>query len=85
MTNIARYTRGHLFNLYEPKRTALVEQIGSVLGDMETGDYRNLSKFAGRIRRLGQIAHDRNCLLYVDAEQTFIQDAIESFGQQMTH
>lgn len=26
-----------------------------------------------------------NCKLYVDAEQTFVQGAIESFGQQMTH
>lgn len=32
-----------------------------------------------------QLAQERNCKLYVDAEQTYMQAAIESFGQQMTH
>jgi proline dehydrogenase len=31
------------------------------------------------------MAFERNCMLYIDAEQTFMQSAIESFGQQMTH
>lgn len=35
--------------------------------------------------KLTRRADERNCQLYVDAEQTFIQAAIESFGQQMTH
>lgn len=34
---------------------------------------------------VGRLAFERNCMLYVDAEQTFMQAAIESFGQQMTH
>ena len=34
---------------------------------------------------MSEVANESNCRLYVDAEQTFIQAAIESFGQQMTH
>lgn len=34
---------------------------------------------------MGTLASERGCKLYVDAEQTFMQAAIESFGQQMTH
>ena len=34
---------------------------------------------------MADYADQRDCSLYVDAEQTFIQAAIESFGQQMTH
>ena len=30
-------------------------------------------------------ANERNCKLYIDAEQTFLQLAIESFAQQATH
>lgn len=41
--------------------------------------------FQGRITRLANFASERNCSLYVDAEQTFLQFAIESYGQQLTH
>jgi proline dehydrogenase len=34
---------------------------------------------------LTKVANDHNCSLYVDAEQTSMQSAIESFGQQLTH
>lgn len=30
-------------------------------------------------------ANERDCVLYVDAEQSYMQGAIESFGQQLTH
>lgn len=32
-----------------------------------------------------EFANERNCKLYIDAEQTFLQNAIESFAQQATH
>lgn len=54
------------------------------MGGLTGEDYANFDKFAGRARELGELATARNCKLYVDAEQTFIQAAIESFGQQMT-
>ena len=30
---------------------------------------------------MSELANERNCLLYVDAEQSYIQDAIASWGQ----
>lgn len=42
-------------------------------------------KFAERTNEIGRAAQKHNNLLLVDAEQTFMQGAIESFGQQMTH
>ena len=85
MTNIARYKNGHLFDMYSGKRSALIEQLGAKLGGMTSADYANLDLFYGRMRHLSETAKASNCSLYVDAEQTFIQAGIESFGQQMTH
>ena len=70
MTNIARYTNGHLFDMYsgEQGRTALVTQLGAKLGGMTGEDYANLDLFYGRMRHLSEFARDRNCSLYVDAE-----------------
>ena len=62
-----------------------MEQIARKLGNFTDEDFVNLDLFNGRIMKLTRHANLKNCLLYVDAEQTFIQAAIESFGQQMTH
>jgi len=62
-----------------------MEQIARKLGNLTDEDFVNLDLFNGRMRELTRHANLKNCLLYVDAEQTFIQAAIESFGQQMTH
>ena len=76
MTNLARYTNGHLFRLYpgetDSPRTDLETKLGAVLGGMTETDYRNFDLFAGRARELGTLATAKNCKLYVDAEQTFI-------------
>lgn len=52
---------------------------------MPEEDFKLFDKFADRVVQLGDYAAEHNCKLYVDAEQTFVQGAIESFGQQMTH
>ena len=67
MTNIARYTNGHLFTI-DGNRTALTNQIASVLGDVKESDYENMDLFYGRINKLSDVANDKNCKLYVDAE-----------------
>ena len=46
-----------------------------------TKDFDDMDKFGDRIRKISDYASERNCQLYVDAEQTYIQAAIESFGQ----
>jgi hypothetical protein len=67
MTNIARYTNGHLFDLYG-ERTALTTQIAKVLGGLSDQDLANYDLFAARVQRLGTVAAARNCHLYIDAE-----------------
>lgn len=84
ITNVSRYAHGHLFNLYSD-RTALEKQIALKLGGLTEQDFVDVDKFGDRIIKISNYSSERNCQLYVDAEQTFIQAAIESFGQQMTH
>ena len=79
MSNISLYKNGHLFQIYG-ERTALVEQIAAKLGGVTEADFADFDLFAGRARILGEEADANRCLLYVDAEQSFIQAAIESFG-----
>ena len=67
MTNIARYTNGHLFELYG-KRTELTTKIAKALGDLSDKDLDNYDLFTDRVRRLGAVANERNCHLYIDAE-----------------
>ena len=48
-------------------------------------DMQIYDTFSERVLSIAELATKRNCLLYIDAEQTFMQSAIESFGQQLTH
>lgn len=81
MNNIALYKNGHLFDLYASDCTELEKKIALALGGVTEADLENFRLFAARVKNLSEEAFRRNCKLYVDAEQTFIQAAIESFGQ----
>lgn len=84
MTNVHRYYGGHVYSVYRPD-SELMKQIVVRLGGLNEEDFKNAKLFVARIRRISDVASEKNCKLYVDAEQTYIQAAIESFGQQMTH
>jgi len=47
MSNIARYTNGHLFSIYGD-RTPLTEQLARTLGGLSDTDFENFDKFAQR-------------------------------------
>lgn len=83
MKAISRYYGGHLFNLYRPM-SSLETQLAYKLGNMTPEDIKKFELFIGRTLDLTKYANERNCSLYVDAEQSFIQYGIESFGQQLT-
>ena len=87
MSNIARFKNGHLYDLYKigQNRNPLLEQIGAKLGGLTETDFTDFDLFAKRMYLLTELGMERNCRCWVDAEQTFIQDAIESLGQQMCH
>ena len=41
--------------------------------------------FSDRVNRLTERADEVNCALLIDAEQTYMQAAIDSFAQQLAH
>lgn len=80
------YANAHLFRLDKELRHPLLEKIALNCGAGVTHqDLEVFDTFSTMLNELGDLSHERNCLLYVDAEQSFMQRAIESFGQQMTH
>ena len=87
VTRLEVYANGHLFKLFDSpvdktllKRIAIGTGVGVSEADLEVCD-----TFKDRLVRMTTLANERNCLLYVDAEQSYIQDAIASWGQQLTH
>jgi hypothetical protein len=52
-------------------------------GDFEDSDFTKFELFKGRIDKLISSAIKHKSRLYLDAEQTYIQTAIEMFGQQI--
>mmetsp|Transcript_28725 Transcript_28725/g.43386 ORF Transcript_28725/g.43386 Transcript_28725/m.43386 type:complete len:293 (+) Transcript_28725:238-1116(+) len=87
VTRLEIYANAHLYKLFESpvgndflKRIAIGCGVGVSEDDMEV-----LDTFKARIVEMTTLANERNCLLYVDAEQSYVQDAIVSWGQQLTH
>ena len=74
MSNIARFKNGHLYDLYRigEHRNPLLKQIGAKLGGLTETDFSDFDKFAERMYLLTELGIERNCRLWVDAEQTFI-------------
>ena len=60
--------------------SSLETQLAYKLGNMTPEDIKKFELFVGRTLELTKYANERNCSLYVDAEQSFIQYGIESFG-----
>lgn len=71
------YANAHLFQLYPHNRLPLLQRIAQAFGATEQ-DLKHFNTFAGRVLSITELASLRNCLLYVDAEQSYIQRAIES-------
>ena len=84
MKNVSRYMGGHLFRLDRPM-SAIERQLAEKLGGLTEEDFQKFESFKGRTNNFTKFSHERGCVLYIDAEQSFLQGAIESFGQQLTH
>jgi len=88
ISSLEIYANGHLFKLdhQDDPNSEFKKKIAIGCGvGLSERDFEIFEKFSERIMSIGKVATERNCLLYVDAEQTFMQAAIESFGQQLTH
>jgi len=55
-------------------------KLGVTPADMEV-----FNIFINRVVTMTTYAHQRNCLLYVDAEQSYMQRELDSIAQQLTH
>ena len=53
------------------------------LGNLTDQDLADVDSINERMIKVSECAHERNCLLYIDAEQTYLQNALDSFTQQM--
>lgn len=86
MDAITRYANGHLFRFYETgPRTSLVKAIAEVTACTTEKDWSDFDLYAERVKKIAVFSAERNCYLYADAEQTWLQDAVESQGQQIAH
>lgn len=75
------YANAHLFRLDKAQRHPVFEKIALNCGAGVTyEDLEVFDTFATMVNELGDLSYNRNCLLYIDAEQSFMQRAIESFG-----
>jgi len=79
MTPLARYKGGHLFSIDRPMNS-LEKDIASKLGEMTSQDFKKFRNFKERTNSFAEYAAKRNTSLYVDAEQSYVQYAIESVG-----
>lgn len=89
VSNLEVYANAHLFKLDKAERRKNQEilskiAIGCGVGVSER-DLEIFENFSEQAMTITKHASEKNCMLYIDAEQTFMQAAIESFGQQLTH
>lgn len=80
VSQLERYANGHLLDVSDPsnelnRRIALGCGVG--LTEQDMGHFVN---FSHRINRLTEHANEVNCALLIDAEQTYMQAAIDSFA-----
>lgn len=80
------FANAHLFRVRPELRTDLQKRIAIGCGTgLTESDLQIFDTFASRLDKLCAYAFERNCMMYIDAEQSYMQAAIESVSQQMTH
>ena len=84
LTRLERYANGHLFPLFSENKHPILSKIASYLG-VTPSDMVILDTFNRRVLEITTLSHSRNCLLYVDAEQSYMQRGLDSIAHQLTH
>jgi len=79
ITQLEKYANGHLLPIVEAERHPFLTKIALGLGVTEV-DLQYYYVFAHRVMEMTKLAHQRNCVFYVDAEQTYMQRAIDSIA-----
>ena len=71
ITQLERYANGHLFPLMEADKHPFLTRLALALGVSEA-DLQHFHVFAHRLVEMTQLGHQRNCVFYVDAEQSYM-------------
>ena len=75
------YANAHLLRTEKHKQTPLLKRIALACNTgVTSNDLLLYEKLAERLIKICEVSFERNVKLYVDAEQTYIQGAIESIG-----
>ena len=84
ISRLERYANAHLFKLDSESRKSnqdLMQRIAIGCGvGISEEDLQIFENFSNQVNTMTDLANERNCMLYIDAEQTFMQSSIESFG-----
>lgn len=84
LSRVERYANGHLFPIYAENKSPFLTQMAHTLG-VTPSDMNIFDTFIRRVVDITTLSYDRNCLLYVDAEQSYMQRALDSIAHQLTH
>ncbi|TNV83788.1 hypothetical protein FGO68_gene8537 [Halteria grandinella] len=82
ISRVERYANGHLFPLFS--NNPFLKRLQLSLGVTQS-DQTIFATFIRRVVDITTLSHQRNCLLYVDAEQSYIQRILDSIAHQLTH
>jgi len=84
LSRVERYANGHLLSIFPENRSVFNQHIATKLG-VTADDLSIFETFSGQVVEITALSHQRNCLLYVDAEQSYMQRGLDSIAHQLTH
>lgn len=84
ISKVERYANAHLFPLYQENKDPFLIKIALELG-VTPSDLGVFDTFIRRVLDITTLSHEKNCLLYVDAEQSYMQRGLDSIAHQLTH
>ncbi|CDW89143.1 proline oxidase [Stylonychia lemnae] len=83
LSQVERWANTHVLPLNPQDRHPVLLSFCKHLGVTDQ-DINHFDLFAKRVIEMTELSHKRNCKLYVDAEQTYMQKQIDSIATQLT-
>ena len=84
ISRVERYANAHLFPLYHENKSPFLSKMALQLG-VTPSDASIFDTFIRRVVDITTLSNEKNCLLYVDAEQSYMQRGLDSIAHQLTH
>ena len=73
------------FSVFKPTglcKFSLLQKINDCTS-LSANDKKEKKEYEARVNSICQLAHDKNVAVFIDAEESWIQDAIDSIAEQM--